>query len=99
MDHVEKKLKVNNANVTGFSLQWQSKKSSSMRTVAVAQLMEEVRKVGTTKNAKSVRTEGKKAHILSNQLYIIETNQQKRVTMDRVNGLKFGPTPNLNCYN
>ena len=43
MEKLTSKLKVRKANVAGFNLKWQSKKNSSMRTVAISNLMKSVR--------------------------------------------------------
>jgi hypothetical protein len=98
MERIIKKREKRKENVTGFALQWRSKKSSSMRTVAMVNLMNEVRREMPLKNTKSVRRQAKKDHKLFHDVRIIKSNKVKSVMVNSVDCMQFGPTPDLDIY-
>jgi hypothetical protein len=99
MERKVKKREKRKKNVSGFSLQWCSKSSSSMRTVAMANLMTEVRRDMPLKNTKRICRKEKKNQYLCNDVLTIETNQTKRIPEHMVvDGMMFGPTPDLDIY-
>jgi hypothetical protein len=85
-------------NVIGFSLQWRSKKSSSKRTVAIANLMHDIQRELPVKNRKNVRRQGKKQHSTFNAAHNIVSNPEKCVPFHLADGMNFSSDPNLDVY-
>jgi len=83
--------------VHGFALQYQSKKNSSKRTVAAANLMEEARDKKPLKNTKAARRSSKKEHKLG-RIHQIKANDGKSVSREQAQGMTFGPSPDLDLY-
>eukprot|EP00978_Attheya_sp_CCMP212_P026235 scaffold85866_cov55-Attheya_sp.AAC.5 len=91
-------VKNRESNVRGFSLQWQSKQSSSKRTVAIANLMHEIQRDLPVKNRTNVRRQGKKQHSTLNAAHNIMSNPEKCVPFHLADGTNFPSNPNLDLY-
>ena len=91
-------VKNRESNVRGYSLLWQSKKSSSKRTVAMANLMHEVQRDSPAKNTKNVCRQGKKQRNLLKGAYNIISRTEKCVPFHLADGMNFPSNPNLDIY-
>eukprot|EP00978_Attheya_sp_CCMP212_P019864 scaffold56308_cov53-Attheya_sp.AAC.4 len=91
-------VKNRESNVRGYSLLWQSKKSISKRTVAMANLMHEVQRDSPAKNTKNVCRQGRKQRNLLEGAHNIISRTEKYVPFHLADGMHFPSNPNLDIY-
>jgi len=84
--------------ITGYSLTFKSNKSSSKRTVATANLMQEARNEDLKPRSKKTHRHTSKKEGKLEGLLEIHENASKRVPLEKATGLEFGPEPDLDLY-